>query len=138
MKHTLGFEFLVLILKQILDKPGEKVKSIQVDITRLRKTRDSKAYYYRTVTCTIELIEKSSLVIEGLYDPSLYTQALDIDFILIEAYLPKNKLNTLIHRIINDKTLFRRVQEIRVDQSILQDEKKSKNWNLEHIKLGVH
>ena len=48
-------------------------------------------------------------MIEGLYDPMKYTQAPDIDFIMIEANLPKNKLNTLIHWISNDKSLSRRV-----------------------------
>jgi hypothetical protein len=44
MKHSLGYEFLITILRQILDKPNEKVKSIIVEISKLRKAK-VKSFY---------------------------------------------------------------------------------------------
>lgn len=66
-KHSIGYEFILTILKQILDKPNEKVKSIQIDVSWLWKS--NKKSYYWTVTTWIDLIDSPQfLIIEGLYD----------------------------------------------------------------------
>lgn len=119
MKYSFGFEFLVQMLRQMIDKPNEKIKNIKITQSNLRKSIDGA--FYRTIDSKIYLTEENKIRIKCLQDPMKFTHPDDIKIVAIESYMPRNKTQTLIKRIDQQNLLKKKISEIRVDPEIKRE-----------------